>query len=384
MAKKKEKIKYYDISKILTTDAHYFIIFGERSNGKTYGSLLYCLEEYFKNGSEFAYLRRWDDDIKGDRGGSIFNAHVKNGVIKRLSKGKYDGIYYKGRIYYLVSHDKDGKSIISDKPFAYAFALTMGEHYKGLSYPNIRNIVFDEFLTRGAYLPDEFILFQNVLSTLIRLRTDVKIFMLGNTVNKYSPYIREMGLYRMEKQEKGTIDVYTYGDSNLRVAVEYSDFPTKQKHSNVYFAFNNPRLNMIKSGAWEIDIYPHYPIDYGRPKKEEILYTFYIVFEGHILACEVIDKEETIIHNDETNKNVTLPATRFIFIHPKTTPIRATETALIFMQEACVKPNYRRKITKPTSKLEKRIALLFARDKIFYADNETGEVMRNYLLWCNN
>lgn len=381
---KKEKIKYYDIHKILSTEALYYVIFGERSNGKTYGTLQYCLEEYFNNGSEFAYVRRWDDDIKGDRGGSIFNAHVKNGLIKRLSKGKYTGVYYRGRSYYLTNEDESGKVIISDKPFAYAFALTMNEHYKGLSYPAIRNIVFDEFLTRGAYLPDEFILFQNVLSTLIRLRDDVKIFMLGNTVNKYSPYIREMGLYRMENQQKGTIDLYKYGDTGLSVAVEYSDFPTKQKVSNKYFAFDNPRLNMIKSGAWEIDIYPHYPREYGKPKDDEIIYTFYIVFEGHILACEVIDKADTIIHDDITNKDKILPATRFIFIRPKTTPIRADETALIYMQENCVKPNYRRRLTKPTSKLEKRIALLFARDKIFYADNETGEVMRNYLIWCNN
>ncbi len=381
---KKEKIKYYDIHKILSYEVLYYVIYGERSNGKTYGTLLYCLEEYFKNGSEFAYVRRWDDDIKGDRGGSIFNALVKNGVIKRLSKGKYDDIYYKGRNYYLVSHDENEKAIICDKPFAYAFALTMGEHYKGLSYPMIRNIVFDEFLTRGAYLPNEFILFQNVLSTLIRLRDDVKIFMLGNTVNKYNPYIREMGLYRMEKQLKGTIDIYTYGDTGLRVAVEYSDFPTKQKVSNKYFAFDNPRLNMIKTGAWEIDIYPHYPIEYGKPTPEEIIYTFFIIFEGHILACEVIDKPEVTIHNDVTNKDVVLPETRFIFIRPKTTPIRITETALIYSQESSVKPNYRRRLTKPTSKLEKRIMLLFARDKVFYADNETGEIMRNYLIWCNN
>lgn len=380
----KEKIKYYDIHKILSIEALYYVIYGERSNGKTYGTLHYCLEEYFKNGSEFAYLRRWDDDIKGDRGGSIFNALVKNGVIKRLSKGKYDDVYYRGRNYYLATHDEDGKMIINDKPFAYAFALTMGEHYKGLSFPDIRNIVFDEFLTRGAYLPNEFVLFQNVLSTLIRLRDDVKIFMLGNTVNKYNPYIREMGLYKMEKQLKGTIDVYTYGETGLRVAVEYSDFPTKQKASNKYFAFDNPRLNMIKSGAWEIDIYPHYPDEYGKIKVGEILYTFYIIFEGHILACEIIDKPETIIHNDTTNKDEVLPETRFIFIHPKTTPIRATETALIFSQDPCVKPNYRRRLTKPTSKLEKRIALLFARDKVFYADNETGEIMRNYLIWCNS
>lgn len=379
-----KKLTYWNIGKILSLDAIYNIVYGERSNGKTYGTLQYCLEEYFKDGSEFAYVRRWDDDIKGDRGGSIFNALVKNGVIKKLSKGAYDDVYYKGRSYYFVSHTKDGKTVINDKPFAYAFAISMQEHYKGLSYPKIRNIIFDEFLTRGAYLPNEFILFENLISTIIRLRDDVKIFMLGNTVNKYSPYIREMGLYKMEKQPKGTIDIYTYGDTGLKVAVEYSDFPTKEKKSNKYFAFDNPSLNMIKSGAWEIDIYPHYPTDYGSAKKDEIVYTFFVIFEKHILQCEVIDKPDTVIHDDILNKDRTLPATRFIFIHPKTTPIKPNETGLIYQQEADVRPNYRRRLTKPVTKLEKRIARLFAKDKVVYADNETGEVMRNYLIWCNN
>ena len=379
----KNKIKYWDIRKILVYDASYYVIYGERSNGKTYGTIEYCTEEYFKNGSEFAYIRRWDDDIKGDRGGSIFNAHVQNGLIKRLSKNKYDDVVYKGRCYYLVKHDENGEiESQSDKPFAYAFAISMQEHYKGLSYPRIKNIIFDEFLTRGAYLPNEFILFQNILSTIIRLRDDVKIFMLGNTVNKYAPYIREMGLYKMDKQQKGTIDVYSYGDTGLHVAVEYSDFPTKDKRSNKYFAFNNPRLNMIKNGAWEIDIYPHYPIEYTAPTPKEILYKFFVVFEGNILTCEVIDKNERVIIDEITNKKIIYPATRFLFIHPKTTPIKDNETALIYSQDQKAQRNYKVRITKPTSKLEKRIASFFAKDKVFYADNETGEVMRNYIAWC--
>ena len=36
--------------------------------------------------------------------------------------------------------------------------------------------------------------FMNVLSTIIRDRENIKIFMLGNTVNKYCPYFDEMGL----------------------------------------------------------------------------------------------------------------------------------------------------------------------------------------------
>ena len=373
----KEKIKYWDIYPILSKQAQYNIILGERSNGKTYGTLKYCLEEYFSNGDEFAYIRRWDEDLVGKKGESLFNGLIANGVIKKLSKGKYNTTVYKSRAYYLAL-EQDGKIIEqADKPFAYAFALTQHEHYKSNSYPRIRKIIFDEFLTRGAYLPDEFIIFQNVLSTIIRLRDDVIIFMLGNTVNKYSPYVKEMGLYRIQKQEKGTIDTYRFGETGLTVAVEYSDFPVKQKRSNIYFAFNNPRLNMIKNGAWEIDIYPHYPRDiYKSPDPNEILYTFFIIFEGQIIEGDIISKTM----NREEKKQEAV----FLFFHPKTTPLKKDNTNLVYQQDASPLPYYRRKITKQTNALERRIARFFAKDKVFYSDNETGEIIRNYLIWCKS
>lgn len=377
MAKKVEKIQYWSIFPILSKQAQYNIIFGERSNGKTYGTLEYCLTEYFKDGSEFAYIRRWDEDLVGKKGESLFNGLIKNGVIRKLSKGKWNTVVYKSRAYYLAFIDDEGVIVSDVKPFAYAFALTQHEHYKSNSYPNIRNIIFDEFLTRGIYLPDEFIIFQNVLSTLIRLRDDVKIFMLGNTVNKYSPYINEMGLTKMRDQKIGTIDVYEYGDTGLRVAVEYSDMPVKDKKSNVYFAFNNPRLNMIKNGAWEIDIYPHYPRDeYSGIKDKDIKYIFFVEFEGSILQCNVIYKQVDI--------NGKSKPTYFLFIHQKTTPIKDDNRYLVYSQTANPLPNYRRRITKPTTPIERKIVSFFAKDKVFYSDNETGEIMRNYIAWCKS
>ena len=373
-----KKINYWDIYPILSKKARYNVIYGERSNGKTYGTLQYCLECYFTDGLEFAYIRRWDEDLVGKKGESLFNGLLKNGVIKKLSKGKWNHVVYKSRSYYLAFIDEEGTVTTDHNPFCYAFALTQHEHYKSNSYPNIRNIIFDEFLTRGVYLPDEFIIFQNVLSTLIRLRDDVTIFMLGNTVNKYSPYINEMGLSRMRDQKIGTIDVYNYGDTGLTVAVEYSDMPVKDKKSNVYFAFNNPRLNMIKNGAWEIDVYPHYPReDYeGINPFKDIKYTFYIQFEGLTLQCEIIYK------NKDRNGNI--KPTYFLFIHPKTTPIKDDDKNLIYSQIASPLPNRRRNILKATTLAEKKIQQFFVKDKVFYSDNETGEVMRNYLIWCKS
>lgn len=368
------KINYWNPKNILSKNCSYNIIYGERSNGKTYGVLQYGLEQYFKDGSEMAIIRRMEEDFRGKRGQQMFNGLVTNGVVKKLSKGKYNGIKYYSQRWYFKYDDPKNKenSFVEETPFAYAFALSTMEHDKSTSYPKVRTIAFDEFLTRGRYLPEEFVLFQNVLSTIIRLRDDVTIFMMGNTVNQWSPYYSEMGLTNIRKQQKGTIDVYEYGDSQLRVAVEYSDSPSKDKKSDKYFAFNNPRLKMITNGSWEMDIYPHLPVKYA-PKN--IVFMYFIKFDNQILQCEIIH----IPHDDEHDREVT-----FTFIHRKTTEIKNDEESIVYQEETSPLPNYRRRITKPTRPIEKRIVSYFTRDKVFYQDNEVGELVRNYLAWCSS
>ncbi len=370
---KKDKIVYWNPKNILSKNCSYNIIYGERSNGKTYGVLNYALEEYFKDGGELAIIRRMEEDFRGKRGQQMFDGLVANGVIKRLSHGKYNGVkYYSQRWYFKYDAEKKEDSYVDDKPFAYAFALSTMEHDKSTSYPKIKRVAFDEFLTRDRYLYNEFVLFQNVLSTIIRLRDDVVIFMMGNTVNQWSPYYSEMGLTNIRKQKKGTIDVYTYGESNLRVAVEYTDSPTKDKKSDKYFAFDNPRLQMITNGSWEMDIYPHLPVKYA-PKN--IMYMYFIKFDNQILQCEIIH-----VPKDEENERDML----FTFIHRKTTDIKDDGTCIIYQEDSNPLPNYRKRITKPITQIEKRIVSFFAKDKVFYQDNEVGELVRNYLAWCSN
>lgn len=357
------KTKYYSLKKILQKNAQYNIIYGARSNGKTYAAKEYGIREYWDRGAQMAYIRRQDTDFKGKRGAVLFDDISADGKIEKITGGAWTSVYYYSSRWYLCRYE-DGERITDEKPFCYAFALSVMEHDKSTSYPGIQTVVFDEFMSRNIYLSDEFILFENVLSTIIRDRTNVKIFMLGNTVNKYCPYFREMGLKHIRKQEPGTIDVYTYGDSGLKVAVEYIKEQTESKKSNIYFSFDNPSLKMITSGAWEIALYPHCPVKY-LPK--DIVFTYFIVFEGEILQCEIVmtDKEN------------------FTFVHPKTTPIKDPEKDVIYTQDYNPRPNYHRKITKPVSTLEQKIAWYYKTDNVFYADNETGEIVRNYLLWSN-
>lgn len=360
----------YSLLPILKEGAHYNMIIGERSNGKTYSVLQLIIKTYAKTGKQGAYLRRMREDFVGKRGAELFRPLVENGEISKLTNREWEDVYYySGRWYFCKYHTTEkGKTdrMVDEQPFCYGFAIASMEHEKGTGYPNITTICFDEFITRMGYLRDEFVLFMNTLSTIIRRRNDVKIFMLGNTVNKYCPYFDEMGLRHVKDMRQGDIDVYQLKHVNgqvLKIAVEYCKPSTKGKKSDFYFAFDNSRISMITNGIWEIDLYPHCPYKY-RPK--DILFTYFIKFDRELLQCEIVQVEDTM----------------FTFIHRKTTPLKDVEHDLIYSREHSARPNWSRRITHPRNNIERRILSFFQDEKVFYQDNEVGEVVRNYMLWC--
>lgn len=356
--------KFYNLKSIMKTNSTYNMIIGERSNGKTYATLKYGIEQYFKNGSQIAIIRRWQTDIRGNRASEVFKALLSNNEIYKISKGQYQGIHYYGGKYYLCNYGDNGKAIYNDNDvIAYPFSLSDTEHNKSISYPDIRTIIFDEFLTRQVYLPDEFILFMNTISTIVRTRTDVKIFMLGNTVNKYSPYFEEMGLKNVKEQIQGSIDVYKYGNSELKVAVEYCKASGKSKENSFYFAFDNPKLEMIKTGAWELDIFPHCPIKY---KPKDILFIYFIEFGGELFQCEIVNKDNNM----------------FTYIHEKTTPLKNSSNDLIYSLDFNPQINYNRNIYVTPNEITKKIKSFFIMDKVYYQDNNVGNTIANYLKAC--
>ena len=98
----------------------------------------------------------------------------------------------------------------------------------------------------------------------------------------------------------------------------------------------------------------------------DVLFTYFVIFNGDILQCEVIQQEKYI----------------FTYVHMKTGEIKYPERDIIFSPEYNPLPNYRRKITKPRTDIDRKIANFYMNDKVFYQDNATGEIMRNYLMWC--
>lgn len=364
-----KKFEFYNIRKLLKSypDAFYYVVFGERSNGKTWSALDYGLERYRKTGEQFAYIRRWGEDIRKKNLSNLFSGHAENGRISELFGGEWNQIYYGSSKFYLEHRDENGNITRSEDNCGFAFDLNSMEHYKSTSFPRVTTIIFDEFMSRNGYLPNEWILFANTLSTIIRHRDNVKIIMLGNTVNRYCPYFSEMGLNHIKDQKPGTVDVYHYGDSGLTVVTEYTGTSIRHggKASDVYFSFDNPELKMITGGAWEISIYPHLETKY-RPK--DVVVNFFISFEEDLLHGEVIS----------------LDSGPFIFIHRKTTPIKDEDNDIVYTTQPDVRWNFRMCLTKHSDRLSLFILKCLRENKIFYSTNEVGEVFRNYVMWSDS
>ena len=362
-----ESGEFYSPDAIDSYHAHYNFIFGKRSNGKTYAILRKIAKNYSETGKQGAYLRRYREDFKGKRGETLFNALIADGVISELTDGKWTTVkYYSDRWYFARPDEETGRLIADSEPFCYAFSLASMEHDKSTSYPNITTIFFDEVITRFGYLPNEFVTFMNVLSTIIRQRNDVTIYMCANTVNKFCPYFQEMGLGHVEEMEPGTIDIYQYGESKLKVAVERTrDHNIGGRKSEVYFAFDNPNLQMITGGAWELDLYPHFPREYDEGK---IIFKYFIDFNDQILQAEIMSYRDCC----------------FTYIHRKTGDIRHPERDIVFSDKYDPRPNHIRNMKHPSSQLGQKIYKFFKDDQVYYQDNDVGELVRNYLMFCQN
>lgn len=352
---------YADIDKL---DAVYNLVIGQRSNGKTYGMLKKILDGYIDDKIPSAYVRREKEEIVKGNVGFIFD--VLSGYISERTKDKYNGITYISHAWYLCKFatDQSGeeKKIAQDRtPFCRAYAISTADKTKGADPGAVKYIVFDEFITRRYYLTNEFILFQNLLSSIIRNRDGVKIYMLGNTVNKYCPYFADMGLHDIADMDAGTIDLYVVGRSKTKIAVEYCATAKSTKKVSKYFAFDNPQLTMITTGAWEIALYRHPPDGVGDC---EIVRSFFVVFSGKTVQGDIYIYQDYPI----------------IVFHPKTTPLKHPEKDIIYYPDSYDgNPLHQVALSGGVTRAQRLIEQLIKTQKTFYSDNTTGEFVNNWL-----
>lgn len=356
---------YYSYKRIMDIDAVYRLIIGQRSNGKTFGWCKMVLDNFFCYGLPSVYFRRLDEMIKPKIIQDLFAPHEK--YIEEQTDGEYNSIIYRANAWYMCRKeaDKAGNAEIvckQEKPFCYSAAISTVETTKGVDHGEIWSIGFDEFITRSYYLQNEFVMFQNLVSSWVRDRPGVQIFMLANTVSKFCPYFKEMGLRHVMKQEPGTIDIYEIGKSGNSIAVEIcAESEAVKKKVSKYFAFDNPQLEMITSGAWEMALYRHAPPELSQ---YPIMLRFFVEIEERLIQGNVYKYQGYPI----------------IFFHPKTSEIEKPQKEIIYRNDFFDgNPLHQRDVKTCFCRAQSIIYDLIRTQKTFYADNDTGEAVAAWL-----
>ena len=275
-----KKSIYWNILPILGKKADFNLVIGQRGNGKTYGVLKRFLENYKKTKKRFCYIRRWKDDIVAAYMEQLFTPF--DNVIEELF-GSGFSIAYKNKKFYLVNPDG-----IKVDCIGYVLSLSESHHTKSVSFVNVSEILLDEFIRMAGEqeLKDELTRFDNVLSTIIRGgNKNVIVWLLANTVSKYSPYFLRFGI-DINKVDQGSIITRSIKLENgeiLTIALEYCEFNEEASKNISKYSTNA----MIRSGKWDIPETDEIPTVPGSVISEKLLFTIYSEEVNVTIGCFV-------------------------------------------------------------------------------------------------
>lgn len=345
------------------------LLLGERANGKSYQAKYTVLWEAYNEADyntfletgkivpkkrwKFGYLRRWDLDIKqnavNDYFADMFDA------IAEITKGEASGLEcYQGKIYftkYNMTTDKTERIKEIGRPFS----MNSAQHYKSRMFPEIGNIVMEEVIPDdGQYLPNEVKALFSIVSTIAR-RDEIRVMMVGNTMNRVCPYFTEWCLTPVLKQKQGTIDIYKQTTDRLdengnpiiiTIAVEMCE--TTGQTNRMFFG---QKAKSIVSGVWDTDTYPHLEDDFYR--YTEYYQLLYIHREFSFMVKLLRSPKDEIL----------------LFVYPYTGDITKIDRRI--SEEYNLSKLVTPKLEKVT-KYDELVINLIKNKKICFSDNLTG------------
>lgn len=343
------KQQHYNLDNIDSLDANINIIYGEKSNGKSYQvKHKKAVKKYLNTGRRFILLRRWKEDISN----AWIEQYFSDVDVPSLTDNKYNCISCYRKTLYLANVDENNKVKRGEK-IGYVMALSTEQHYSGASYLDVDDIIFEEFMERGVYIARESDKLMTFYSTVDRKRGTTKLWLVGNTISRVCPYMYDWDLQSIvRKQKQGDIDTLTIHneENDVKIAIEYC-----RASGGKTMAIGNAS-KMIDKGAWQTHPQPHLP---KSKKCYKILFRFCFQYQNFRFICEfLIDKED---------RNNTC-----WFIYPKYTDIKPK--TLVFSDVVNINKYWQRDIYNLSFKNDnlKRLLETFRQGNIFYSDDLTG------------
>ena len=188
---------YYSYDKIMSYNATYNFIVGPRGNGKTYGAKRLAIRAWIKKGWQFIYLRRYRDEIRGR--GTFFAD-----IAYEFPDWDFRVQGMEAQAAPTVTRDEKKREW---QTIGYFMTLSTSQARKSEAYPNVRYILYDEFIIEKSsirYLPNEPKIMNDLYSTIDRYNDRVRVLFMANTISVMNPYFLEYEIRPDQTTEIGT------------------------------------------------------------------------------------------------------------------------------------------------------------------------------------
>lgn len=367
---------YYNLDTLDKLGATINILYGERSNGKSYqlkhkkamypylrDTINYkrnyydkerIIEENIKAGTRFILLRRNKEEVSSEK----VEQYLNDIDIMSLTNDEYNCFSVYKKAIYLSKYDNETGKTKRYEKIGYVMSLSTEQNYAGASYLDVHDIIFEEFMTRTVYLSNEPDKLMNLYSTIDRKRGTTRLWLVGNSISRVCPYLEDWGLMDIIRNLKqGDIKTKWIStnstddegrDVEVLLAIEYC-----RSTGNSSFAIGK-HADMLNKGDWQSDPQPHLSYSY---KEYKMLFRIGFQYQSFKFLAEfLMDKDSNTLW----------------FIYPYN---REFKKNLIVFSDIIKESNYWQKdIYNPTFKNEniRNILSTFKESKIFYATDLVG------------
>ena len=207
---------FLNLNKILSYGALLNFIVAERGVGKTFSGKDYIVSHFKSKHKQSVYVRR-------------YNKELQESLMKKGTPIFFDQIKKKYENDKLTNNSE--LLLCNGEICGFAVPLSTSNILKSVSFEDVDTIIFDEFIIdKGVYhyLQNEVVMFMELVETVIRLKPNIKILLLGNAISITNPYFVELNItlpYKSEfkvlkRDNKGQPLMLIYYGKNLKYREE--------------------------------------------------------------------------------------------------------------------------------------------------------------------
>lgn len=271
---------YYNRNDILSYNALFNFVVGERGTGKTYQFKDWAISDFINNKHQFVYVRRYKTEFKDI--GNFFDDMIKKYPDHTF---KVDG----------------GKFYIDDKVAGFYIALSTAITKKSVAYPNVNKIGYDEFILEKStlhYLPNEVNAFLGLYETIARDRNNVRVLFMANSVTLINPYFLFFDI-QVNKNKR----FWTFKNNDIVVELtDLEEFKAHKKETRFAKIIDGTDFSKYSiEGEFVGDNY-----EFIAPKSNTSYYMFTLVYKGEYIGIWCDSKAGLIYVSNKVDLNYPL------------------------------------------------------------------------------